>query len=216
MGSTSSVELTPEMAELQAATLHRAVEKGIEKDDISAFYYPIHSGADVNRRNQDGVTLLEMGIELQRVAIVGFLASFPETDKTLKTSKGMDPLERAKEIRSKLEAEGAHEDKILGADAIVDVIANERSARLFRAGYDLHIDKMLAKQQLERQRMFGLYFIAVVVVLHVVGFMQPGSETNELLQISPIFHLMNGTHRLFKAQLMRGLAMLGFGDKDEL
>jgi len=200
--------MTPEQKEFAAAVEHRAIEKGIQKNDISSFYFPIHSGADPNRRNDDGVTLLEMAIELQRVEVVGFLASIPEVDKTVKTSKGQDPLEFAKEMRVKLA--DAHEDVVLGADAIVDLIENPKSARLFRAAYNVYIDKMLKKNELKRQGMFGTYFVVFVLGIHAYGFAYPGSETNDLLQMSPILHLFNWCHRVITTRL------LGFGGKEEL
>lgn len=210
MGSGGSTEASPEAIEFAAEVNHRAIERGIQSNNISTFYFPIHTGADVNRRNKDGVTLLEMGIDLQRVEVVGFLCSLPETDKSLKTSKGKLPLEHAIEMRAQLE--GAHEDKILGADAIVDLIQNARSARLFRIAYNMHIDKVLYKQQMRRQGAFGFFWIFSILAIHLVPFLQPEAGLSEMLRLSPIYHLMNGTQKLFWAKL----AELGLGGKEEL
>lgn len=206
MGLWSSKELTAEEIEYKAAIEHRAIEKGIEKNDLSTFFFPIHQGADPNRRNAEGVTLLELAIQLQRVEVVGFLCTIPGVDQTLKTSAGLTALELAEQKHAALDAsDPSNEEPLLSAEAILDMLQNPSRAMLFRQAYDKHIDKMLAAEEMRKQRNFGLYYLFFVLLVHLAGLIFPDSATAELLHMSPIYHL-------FKAIVVRtrsGLVALG-------
>jgi hypothetical protein len=203
MGLFMSKELTADELEFKAAIQHRAIEKGIQSNDVSAFFYPIHQGADPNRRNADRVTLLELAIELQRVEMVGFLCTIPEVDLTLTTSKGLTALELAQQKHAALDASDPLDaEPLLNADAIVDMVENPSRALLFRRGYDKHIDKMLAAEAMRKQRNFGLYYIAFVLLVHSAAFIFPDSDSADLLKQSPIFRMLDAIKGLARTSLI--------------
>jgi hypothetical protein len=68
-GVFSSPTPSAEETELKDTIEYRAIVKGIVNNDIPKFYYPIHQGVSPNRRTDDGTTLLELAINLQRVEV---------------------------------------------------------------------------------------------------------------------------------------------------
>jgi hypothetical protein len=216
MGGTGSRELSPDEVEYKAAVNHRAIEKGIIKNDISTFYYPIHQGADPNRRNDKGESLIELAIKLQRVECVGFLCSMPEVDLKAATSSGISPLKLAERLHKEAQND-TDEDKELAAEAIAELLAKpEEKGNLFRRAYDMHIDKLLKQEEMRKQRNFGLYFIAFVFMIHSVGVAFPDSDTADLLSFSPLFNFMMAVKRLIAPYCAQAIGLLGLAGKDEL
>jgi hypothetical protein len=85
-------------------------------------------------------------------------------DLALKTSTGLTPIDFALQKQAALASEPADGTARLSSDAIVDMLQHPENALLFRRAYDKEIDKMIAKDALRKQRLFGLFYIFLLSV----------------------------------------------------
>lgn len=201
MGTASSQPLTPEAQELKEAATHRAIEKCIASNNLPGMYYPLLHGADPNRLNDDNVGLLEIAVRNYRVEHTAFLLLFNASRDT-PVSAGGTLAELANNLKSEA-ADNNDNDRVMRADAIVDLIEKPGTEKFFRLAYDQYLDKMMENEKKEKNRKYAMYFLSIVVFLHAFAYYFEDSQTNELLQMSPLLKVMNLTDKYVRRQMQR-------------